>query len=255
MAKHWLLQNKTNRRLSEKLVVHFVNQMRQGNWELTGDSIKFAIDGTLLDGQHRLNAIVKYDKPVESIIVEGLKKEVFSVLDTGKVRSAADIISASGYRNSTNLAAISRAILLYKAGRYSQTAGDKHFKVTNKMCLEFVEKTKELEEIASYCQNHIYQNFRFAPLSIIGMLYFIFSRKNQTKCDDFFAKYSNGIDLGETNPIRHLREKLMKDSVNKSRLNATDKAALIVYTWNNFMQNKKVTQLLLPKNYTFPKPI
>ncbi len=46
-----------------------------------------------------------------------------------------------------------------------------------------------------------------------------------------------------------------KDSTNKLRINARDKAALIIYTWNNFIQRKSVTQLLLPRNYTFPKPI
>lgn len=254
-AKRYLEKTKLNRHLSDNNVNFLASQMKSGNWMLTGDTIKFGTDGSLLDGQHRLSAIIKAGNPIKMMVCEGLNPDVFQVLDTGKNRSAADVVAASGYKYSHNLAALARAIILYQQGRYTSDSGTNKIKATNKSILEFVNKHDELQEVNAFCQNHIYQNFRFIPLSTIGMMYFILSKKNQTKCDEFFTKYAQGTDLSETNPIRHLRDKLIKDSQNKSKLTQRDKAALIVYTWNNFIQNKRVTQLLLPRNYTFPKPI
>lgn len=150
---------------------------------------------------------------------------------------------------------LGRAIILYKAGRYSSVSGSNRNVATNKSILEFIQKNEELQEIVTFVMNQVYYHFRFIPVSTLGMVYFILSKKNATKCDEFFNKLAQGIDLAESNPIRHLREKLMKDSLNKSKLNQRDKAALLIYTWNNFVQGKRISQLLLPKNYTFPKPI
>ena len=255
MAKDYLLTCKLNRRLSERNVENLYLQMKAGNWMLTGDPIKFATDGSLIDGQHRLKAIIKLNEPVNLYVAEGLNPDVFQVLDTGKGRSAADVLAAKGMKYSHNLAAIARAIILWKNGTYSKNSGDGKLKATNKAILEFVETNPELYEIGVYCQNHIYQNFRMIPLSSLAMLYYVLSKKNQTKTDEFFEKYSSGIDLSQNDPIRHLRDRLIKDRINKSRLNLRDKTALMIYTWNNFIQGKKITQLLLPRDYQFPKPI
>lgn len=255
IAKKWLEKGGTNRRLTESNVNFLYNQMRTGNWFLSGDTIKFGEDGTLLDGQHRLTAIVKYAKPIETFVARGLKPEVFQVLDTGKSRSAADALSATGYKYSTNLAAISRNILLFQQGHYTASGGNKRLKASNKDVLDFVRSHEEIQEICAFVQNHIYQNFRFITLAHLGTIYYILSRKNQTKADEFFGKYANGIDLSETNPIRHLRERLIKDKVNKLKLTGRDKIALVIYTWNNFILNKRVSQLTLPKNYEMPKPV
>lgn len=165
-------------------------------------------------------------------------------------------IYKDGYRHHAhNLAALARSIILYQNGRYTSSSGPNRNIATNKSILEFVKKHEELNEITTFCMNEVYYHFRFIPLSTLGMIYYILSKKNATKCDEFFYKYAKGIDLAESNPIRHLREKLMKDSQNKSKLNQRDKAALLIYTWNNFIQGKRVSQLLLPRNYTFPKPV
>ncbi len=255
MAEKFLLTNKLNRRLSDRNVDALYLQMKGGNWMLTGDPIKFSAEGNLIDGQHRLKAIIKYGSPVDLFVAKGLEEECFQVIDTGKNRSAADVLSASGIKYSNSIAAIAKAIILWKSGIFSKTGGHTRLTATNKSILEFVENTPDIHEISAYCQNHIYQNFRLIPLSTIAMLYFILSKKNQTKCDEFFGKYASGIDLSKNNPIRHLRDRLIKDKMNKSRLNLRDKTALMVYTWNNFIQGKEITQLLLPRDYQFPKPI
>jgi hypothetical protein len=245
-----------NRKFNDKNIQFLYNQMKNGEWMITGDPIKFSDTGKLIDGQHTLMAIKKLGKPIEMFIAEGLKEEVFTVLDTGKNRSASDVLSMKGYSYSTNLAGAIRSILLYQSGCYTdQSKHSRTSHATNTAVLKFVQKNPEITEVVSYIINDVYKNFRYLNTSALSMLYWVLSVNNQTKCDAFFEKYSTGIELSEGSPIRLLREKFLKDSVNKTKLSTRDKIALFIMAWNSFITNKKIHSLALPKNYDFPKAI
>lgn len=63
-AARWLKRNIANRRVSPKVVRNYAGDMSRGEWLLNGEAIKFDRDGNLLDGQHRLGAIVHNGKSV-----------------------------------------------------------------------------------------------------------------------------------------------------------------------------------------------
>jgi hypothetical protein len=58
--------------------------------------IAFDTNGVLVDGQHRLAAIVEADLPVELTVFTEVGQGAFDVLDTGKRRNAADILAIEG---------------------------------------------------------------------------------------------------------------------------------------------------------------
>ena len=58
LAARWLDGNTHNRPLKQTLVDRFVRDMQAGRWRLTHQGIAFDADGMLIDGQHRLWAIV-----------------------------------------------------------------------------------------------------------------------------------------------------------------------------------------------------
>lgn len=64
--------------------------MRRGEWITSHQGIAFTEDGDLLDGQHRLYAVLLADRPVEFLAVYGLPKAAFGVIDIGIKRSIAD---------------------------------------------------------------------------------------------------------------------------------------------------------------------
>ena len=56
LAHEWLGFNTHNRNIRQRIVTAYAADMTGGDWQWNGESIKFAEDGTLLDGQHRLAA-------------------------------------------------------------------------------------------------------------------------------------------------------------------------------------------------------
>ena len=113
-AAELLAANSTNRPVSKAVVRGFAEAMRRGEWMVTHQGIAFDTRGVLVDGQHRLAAIIEADRPVELTVFTEVGEGTFDVLDIGKRRSAADVLAIEGEKSSTMLAAMVRAVWLYE---------------------------------------------------------------------------------------------------------------------------------------------
>ena len=86
MAREWLKKNMHNNRPVLKATVHnYARQMRCGTWNLTHQGIAFDQNGELVDGQHRLSAIIEANVPVKMNVTYGLNARLvrFSPLTWG----------------------------------------------------------------------------------------------------------------------------------------------------------------------------
>ena len=83
IAQEWATLNTRNRPVRYNKVAQFARDMAAGQWVLNGESIKIAVDGTFLDGQHRIYACIKADVPFETIVIRGLPVEAQDTIDTG----------------------------------------------------------------------------------------------------------------------------------------------------------------------------
>lgn len=92
MAQKWLGHNSGNRHLRETRVRALVTDMQNGNWRLTHQGIAFDEDGNLLDGQHRLMAVVKSGITVPMLVTTDMSRDTILNLDTGVTRDVSDIL-------------------------------------------------------------------------------------------------------------------------------------------------------------------
>lgn len=96
MAQEYLKFNTENYRSLNKLrVISYSNDMKAGKWQLNGEAIKFDTEGKLIDGQHRLQAIVRANVPVEMLVIRGIQEGV-NLYDIGSTRSMGQIAKARG---------------------------------------------------------------------------------------------------------------------------------------------------------------
>ncbi|GAB3119844.1 hypothetical protein GCM10027160_34700 [Streptomyces calidiresistens] len=113
LAAEWLTRNTNNRPLSKSAVQQLAARIRRGEWQLTHQGIAFDEDGVLIDGQHRLAAIVKADTTVPLTVTRGVPRTSFTVMDTGRKRTGRDALALAGEANATHLAAALRGLHLY----------------------------------------------------------------------------------------------------------------------------------------------
>ena len=116
MAREWLATDQSNRKLKKGAVAANARDMKAGKWNMTGEPIKFDTEGRLIDGQHRLQAVVQAEVPVRMMIVHGLEPETRLFMDTGVKRSAADMLHMSGTNSAFAAAAGVRLGLLVESG-------------------------------------------------------------------------------------------------------------------------------------------
>jgi hypothetical protein len=92
MASQMLCHNTGNREVRDSIVAKYMRIIARGEWKLTHQGIAFDVDGKLVDGQHRLMAIVRTETAVQMMVTRGVDPETFGVLDQGARRTAADIL-------------------------------------------------------------------------------------------------------------------------------------------------------------------
>jgi hypothetical protein len=111
-AEKWLATNADfQRKLRESIVEKYARDMINQEWKVTHQGIAFDSKGRLIDGQHRLAAIVKADIPVKMLIVYDLVEEAYDHVDIGFGRTAIDVIRAKGEGWITNdIIAVARLI-------------------------------------------------------------------------------------------------------------------------------------------------
>ena len=111
IAQEYLTHNTSNYRfLSTAKVSSYAEDMKHGLWKENGESIVFGADGTLRNGQHRLNAIVKSGVTIPILVVRGVQDDV-STFDVGMGRTISQICRANGYAVGTDMVGAARMLV------------------------------------------------------------------------------------------------------------------------------------------------
>lgn len=125
MARRLLEKNpETNRRVIQSKVDRLADDIRSGRWTVTHQGIAIDWDGNVLDGQHRLWAIVEADMAVECNVWYDCDPATFDKIDTGTSKSGADFVTMRTGRkaDAKRLAAFGRSILDGLGGSHSDAS-------------------------------------------------------------------------------------------------------------------------------------
>jgi len=94
-AKDYLKTQQLNRNPNKLRISEYADRMQKNQWVIS-QPITFDSDGCLIDGQHRLLAIVKFGFPVTFSVMRGLPKSSASVFDIGQKRTVAQVARIQG---------------------------------------------------------------------------------------------------------------------------------------------------------------
>jgi hypothetical protein len=70
LAETLLKDNSSNRRINGKRVTSYSKTIKDGEWKLTGQPIILSEDGSVIDGQHRLYAVIVAGRAIDVLIVK-----------------------------------------------------------------------------------------------------------------------------------------------------------------------------------------
>jgi hypothetical protein len=95
LAGRWLERNIVNRPVAKGSVDALKWDLTHAKWKLTHQGIAFSREGSLIDGQHRLHAIVESKTAALLRVSWNVEGEYAAPIDTGYIRRVAHIVGIS----------------------------------------------------------------------------------------------------------------------------------------------------------------
>lgn len=244
MATSWLEANTNNRPLSDGRVTNLANAIRRGEWMLNGDTIRFSESGVLLDGQHRLAAIRDAGISVETFVVRGLPEKTFTTIDTGSSRTAADMLSLSGVKNSSIAASAARAYLLWKNSG-SPAMSPRRVAPTPTQITEFTLGNELLAEAAGFAVSRSRLK-DIMPASLAAFLYMAGAERDKEKTVEFLEQVVS--PTGPRSPVAELlRDRMIFNRGSRKKMSRYEVFAIGMKALRIYINGEDVKRLHAPR--------
>lgn len=245
-ARLWLGRNTRNRALKKEKIASYARDMSTGAWRFTGEPIKFGNDGSLLDGQNRLHAVIRAEQTILFLVIRGLDPDAQEVMDTGAPRRPYDSLVMRGEKSAAGLAAAAKIILdspddLMGSGRRNHT---------NSEVQALIDSDGSIRRVVV----DILPGLKIGRLLSGTVAFYAYWRLDKIDPDAahaFFVSLINLANLPEGSPIGALRNKL--DSLNRSQRGRSayayrkDAVACIFTAWNAWRKGQ--TRKLIAPGY------
>lgn len=259
-ARKMLATMERNRPLSMNHVAKLLHDARTGAWHMNGEPIIVSRTGKLLEGQHRLRMILEYGKPLPFLVVRGVEDEAFRTMNTGRSRTAADVLfMGNGVDTPTEakqLAAALRWVWKWESGNiYSQGVmpGEKPQEPRPHEILDLYKKHPKMGLSVEWGQGKSTLLPGLLPGPVM-FCHYMCNKVDQERARTFFGKLISGAHLEETDAIYRLRHRIIQHSIAARKLTGVEFVALVFKAWNFWKAGEKIERLTWKTNEPFPVP-
>lgn len=236
-AERWLGKNVRNRHVSSPIVARYAAAMKAGEWLLNGEAIKFAANGDLLDGQHRLLALIESGKTISFLVVRGLPTVAQNVLDTGRARTTGDQLGIAGFVDPNALAAAAKLAIMYEAGNLGSSTRGRS--VSTPQVLEFVNGNVLLGHATTRART-VSKGCGLRP-AVAAMCFYELMKVDDQAAQVFFDRLGDGVELPAGSPILALRARLRSLVDERATLPPAALTSLVMRAWNAWREGRRVS--------------
>jgi hypothetical protein len=258
VARYWLTFNTNNpRHPIPRTIGEYARDIRNNAWLLNFQPITFRKDGSLDNGQNRLEAIVEADKPILSLVVWGVDPEASSTVDIGQKRTATQIIGATNPRYAAHMASAAALIWRLEYPNPQRALLDNGIRPTMHDRLDVLDRHKNLFDSIEYVMAKCGSLMKFAGSTATAHVFHYFGAQNHGKVatNRFFQLVNTGLaaegepPLTAKHPAYRLRETLQKIRREQQRIRQPYIYALWLPAWTAYI-NGDLMPRLNPVDYT-----
>lgn len=243
-----------NRKIKPAVVQSYKRQMEKGLWRTnTGEGIKISDTNKLINGQHRLLAIIEYGKSVEMLVFSGIPEESMVCIDDGVKRTLADAMMING-KEVPNQVSVNSALSCLMT-LFNCTETERHYSaVTGARRNSTSELIQLFDSLPNFKETSVdfFTKFKYTkvgrvmPLGISLSMYYLFKDINEELVYSIFKSYESGIpmdDLREASPIYHAHERARRARELKIRIQPWDHIQTFLWVLAKCLEKKKVSML------------
>lgn len=246
-ANSWLRYNYKNRSQRKSGSDGYAQDIINGDYDLNGDTIKVSRplqpgedpdipEGhvLLIDGQHRLQAVVKSNTVFVTCIVSGLAPEVRRTVDSGIKRQFYDVLKMNGEIHASVLSSVIRRARAWELGDRKLYLKEGMTKPQGDKYLAQHPELRRSVEIASRVGSEN-PNVR---KSVVALAHWLFMQADETKAPEFFARVGDRAEMPKEHPIMLLCRRLESDRSSAKREDRVPDWKQMCYyirTWNAYL--------------------
>lgn len=254
-----------NRNASPEVVATFTAAMLRGEWRLTHQGIAFHEDGRLVDGGHRMRALVAAttagvrhngqilppnpDLRIRMLVAEGLTDEDVKAMDIGRRRRGADFLRMDGEINTNLLAAVLRLAYCYENVPPSSEGWRKYLLTPDEQA-QYLEKNPKLRD--SLYEGSTLKKL-FTPTAVSAFAFLARKYRPEVNVDEFLFLLRTGLDLSRGNPVYALRELMINSNQIYRRWDTPQQLALLIKSFVRWAEGKEVLIMGLRSDEAFPR--
>lgn len=209
-------QGHHQRKLRQSNLNRLIHAIQSGQWRETHQAIALNRDGVVIDGQHRLTAIVAAGHTVRVAIARDVDDATFDVIDTGSVRSPYDVLTLAGVTNAAKMAASCRYLLTYEKVVGTTDSFQSHRQGFTSADILALARTQRGDELGHSINAAAGVAFPLGRPGFATWLAVVIQLMRESPVDDglcleFIERLRDGVNLKPDSPILVLRRYLTSD--------------------------------------------
>ena len=235
-------RNTTNRRRKHRLIAKITSAIKKRQWHLIHQGIAFFENGSLADGQNRLQAIVNAGRPVPILVAFGIQKKAMVAIDGGVKRSPSDIATILGYDVFPNMIPIRNFILERSGSKNTISVSDE---------IKFGEKHRDAIKFAA---QHLKRKFvSKAPVqAVVARAWY------KRSCRKRLAEFCSVLNSGSYNEKTDMAAIRLRDWLenhgNNSGPARVRQYKKTEYALDHFLRGENFIRLFDARDELFPLP-
>lgn len=197
---------------------------------MTGTAVQFGQSGRLVDGQHRLQAIIDSGITMRMLVVHGVDDSVFDVIDSGSRRTGADLLHIDGHQGWISVCGSTASGIAKSLMCGLQPYGNNY---TPQDVRQFVVDSPMIMESAIFMSGLPRKGVPLAH-SAGAALHFLMVKKDAVMADSFMRKFYTGEELSAGDSILLLRNILISRAMGNTPSIGSRTASLLgtIRVWN-----------------------
>lgn len=245
LASKLLQGNTGNRNLGQQRITAMAADIASGNWRPDGTPIRVSKSGKLLDGQHRLSAIIRAGCDVPVILIEDLDEDTQLVIDSGRARTFNDYLVVRGYPDHLTAATLTSLLWRWEHGVINFEAGQGEWKtrpiatLTNLWEL-FEQREPDIHHAMAVARRA--SKYVRLSRSVLGVGYIVCSDIDRDDASDFFAQLegSQPPDNAAATLIRVMNARAANPSIQTDQV---FQLAFLFKAWNAYREGRRISIL------------
>lgn len=243
-----------NRPLSKTTIRAYADTMKQGKWMLNGVPIIFDDNGHIIDGHHRIEAIILAGIPVQMTVCRGVPSAAFVTIDQGRSKNLGQLLAMQQVENYNVVASIvgGNKSLIVSGRIWSNNGARNRGKSNSDYYDEYIRNASDYQDAASFA-GEMYRQARILKVSWIGSLYYYLSHTGGYD-KDYVKKFFKGLCQLDTSGIKAadtlrnyiIRSERTNPNNSGQRSNVSVKNdflfAIVCKAWNAYATGKDVVR-------------